>query len=88
MNIYLGNIVFNQVEDMLGYKLTEEDKVVWDEYHSSNADLQGKESCFHVFDMPRCITFRGEKAKEAIIKMFTPDKITKSIGTFMVYEQK
>lgn len=88
MNIYLGNITFNQVEDMLGYALTKEDKELWDKYHNENADLSGMDSSFHVFDMPRCIQFKGEDAKNAIIKMFTPDKIVKSMGKFMVYESK
>lgn len=68
MNIYLGNISFSEVEEKLGYKLTEDDKIIWDEHHSQNADLKEKESCFHVFDIPRCIVFKGEKAKKEISK--------------------
>ena len=71
---------------MLGYKLTEEDKVLWDKYHSQKADLSDKASCFHVFDIPRCIRFKGEEAKNAILKMFTEDKITNPVGQFAVYE--
>jgi len=86
MNIYLGNIQFDQVEEMLGYKLNDDDKIIWDKYHSNNVDFSDKESCFHVFDIPRCIQFKGEEAGNAILKMFMPDKITKSIGTFQVYQ--
>ena len=88
MNIYLGNIQFDQVEEKLGYKLTEEDKLLWDKYYIHNADLSGKESGFHVFDIPTCISFKGEEAKNAILKMFTHDKIVKSVGKFMVYEKQ
>lgn len=87
MDIYLGHIRFDQVEEMLGYKLNEDDKKLWDEYQNDSADLSGKETSFHCFDIPKCIVFKGEKAKDAIIKMFTPEKITKVIGRFMVYEQ-
>jgi len=87
MSIYLGNITFDQVERDLGYALTDDDKKLWDEFHSPAADLSGKDSCFHVFDIPRCITFKGDGAKNAILAMFTPDKITKSVGRFMVYEK-
>jgi hypothetical protein len=83
----LGNITFDQVEDNLGYRLTEEDRKVWNDHHSGAADLSEKESCFHVFDMPRCILFKGEAAKNAIMAMFTPDKIVKSLGTFQVLEK-
>jgi hypothetical protein len=88
MNIYLGNIQFNQIESHLGYKLTDEDKILWDKYHCDVADLSAKESCFHVFDIPRCIKLKGEGAKNAILKMFTSNKITNPIGQFTVYEQK
>lgn len=84
MSIYLGNTQFNQVEDRLGYRLTEEDKKIWAKYHSQNADLSDKESCFHIFDIPRCIHFKGNPAKEAIMKMFTPEKLVNSVGTFQV----
>lgn len=88
MNIFLGNITFNQVEDKLGYKLTDDDKVIWDKYHNDTADLSAKESSFHVFDIPTCIQFKGEEAKNAILKMFTPEKITNPKGQFQVYETK
>ena len=88
MNIYLGNTQFNQVEERLGYRLTEEDKVLWAKYHSQNADLSGKESCFHIFDMPTCIQFKGEPAKNAIMKMFTPEKLINPMGKFEVQSVK
>ena len=84
MNIYLGNIRFDQVYEMLGYELTEDDKEIWNKYHNSKADLSGMESCFHVFDMPRCIHVKGEDAKNAILQMFTPEKCTNPIGQFQV----
>ncbi len=87
MNIYLGNIQFDEIENKLGYRLTEEDKKIWKEFHCDAADLSGKESCFHVFDMPRCIKFKGEGAKSAILKMFTSDKLVNPIGRFQVLEQ-
>jgi hypothetical protein len=88
MNICLGNIQFSEIEKTLGYKLTDEDKIIWDKYHIDNADLSGKDSGFHIFDIPRCIRYKGEEAKNAILKMFTPEKITNPIGKFQVYEQK
>ena len=88
MNIYLGNLQFNQVEERLGYRLTEEDKKIWDKFHSNNASLTDKESCFHVFDMPTCIHFKGEPAKNAILKMFTKDKLVNPVGAFQVMAVK
>lgn len=86
MTIMLGNISFGEVEDKLGFKLTKEDKALWNQYHCELADLSEKESCFHVFDIPRCITVKGEEAKDALLKMFTPEKIVKAMGSFAVYE--
>lgn len=90
MSIFLGNVQFKQVESMLGYRLTEKDREVWDRYHSQNANLSAsdKESCFHIYDIPRCIRFKGDLAKEAITAMFTPEKIVKPMGEFQVYEVK
>lgn len=88
MSIYLGNTQFNQVEERLGYKLTDEDRVLWDKFHCNSADLSEKPSCFHIFDMPTCIHFKGEEAKQAILKMFTPEKITNPVGQFQVMEKK
>lgn len=88
MNIYLGNILFDQVYDHMGYELTESDREIWNKYHSDKADLSDKPSCFHVFDMPKCIHFKGENAKEAILKMFTRDKLKSPKGRFQVQEVK
>ncbi len=88
MSIYLGNIRFDQVEATLGYRLTDEDKATWNEFHSNAADLSDKPSSFHVFDIPRCIQFKGEPAKQAILKMFTSDKLVNPMGKFQVYEKK
>lgn len=88
MSIYLGNILFDQVRDTLGYQLTEADRTIWNQYHNGNADLSGKESSFHVFDIPRCIHFKGEEAKNAIIKMFTREKLVEAKGRFEVCEKK
>ncbi len=88
MSIFLGNITFNQVEEHLGYKLTDEDKVLWDKFHNDKADLSGMDSSFHVFHIPTCIQFKGDAAKDAILKMFTPEKITTPVGQFQVYETK
>ena len=87
MNIKLGNIQFHQVRDFLGYELTEADKKLWDEFHDNKADLSGKESGFHIFETPKCIVFKGEKAKSAILKMFKSNKIVESKGRFAVYQQ-
>lgn len=84
MNIYLGNTTFDQVRDRLGYQLTEEDRIIWNKYHNNNADLSGKESSFHIFDIPVEIHFKGEEAKNAILKMFTPDKLIEAKGKFAV----
>ena len=88
MSIYLGNIRFDQVEEKLGYKLTELDREIWDKYHNDKTDLSGMESSFHVFDIPTCIQFKGEGAKNAILDMFKPGKIVKAVGKFQVYEVK
>ena len=85
--MFLGNLQFNQIESKLGFLLTDEDHKTWNEFHCDDANLNGRESCFHVFDIPRCIIFKGEPAKNAILKMFTSDKITKPMGQFNVYEQ-
>lgn len=87
MNIYLGNTTFDQVRERLGFQLTEEDKLLWDKYHNSKADLSGMDNCFHVFDIPTEIHFKGEEAKEAIIKMFTNDKLVEPKGTIQVCQK-
>lgn len=86
MSIFLGNIQFDEVEEKLGYKLTDDDKKIWDEFHCQKADLSSKDACFHVFDIPRCIQVKGVGAGTAILKMFTPEKITNPMGTFQVYQ--
>lgn len=86
MNIYLGNLQFNEIESKLGYRLTEEDRLIWNEFHNNKADLSGMENCFHVFDIPRCIKFKGNKAKEAILKMFRSENLVNPMGKFAVYE--
>lgn len=90
VTIWLGDVGFHEVAKMLGYKLTESDKAMWNKYYNPNADLSGMEHCFHVFDMPRCIRFRGDEAMDAIKQMFTPDKIIPNagIGQFPVYRQQ
>ena len=88
MSIYLGNIQFDQVLEHLGYQLDKEDKVIWNKYHNNNANLTGKKSSFHVFDMPKEIHFKGEEALKAIMKMFTPDKLIEFKGTFSVCKLK
>lgn len=87
MNFFLGNIQFKEVLNKLGYTLNDDDRELWDKYHSELADLSDKDSCFHIFDMPRCIVIKGEEAKEAILKMFTPDKLTNPMGRIAVYER-
>ena len=88
MNIFLGDIQFNEIESKFGYKPTEADKKLWDEFYCSSADLSksDKESCFHLFDMPRCIQFKGEAAKAAIMEMFDSEKLVNPMGKFHVYE--
>lgn len=86
MGFRLGNLQFDEMEKYLGYRLTEEDKVIWDEFHSQSADLSDKESCFHVFHLPTCITFKGKPAKEAILKMFRPENLVNPVGEFKVYD--
>ena len=88
MNIYLGNTEFDQVLDRLGFKLTEADRLLWNEYHNPKADLSGMDNCFHVFDIPTEIHFKGEKAKEAILKMFSSDKLVTPMGRIQVCEVK
>lgn len=88
MGIVLGNVLFDEIEGRTGYRLTEEDRKLWDQYHNPNADLSGKESSFHVFDIPLCIHFRGEGAKSAILSMFTSEKLIEPKGKFTVHEKK
>jgi len=82
MNIYLGNVTFDSVLKETGYKLTKEDKKIWEKYHSNKADLSENESCFHIFSMPLEIHFKGDDALDALLKMFTPDKIVEDKGEF------
>jgi len=88
MNIYLGNVTFNKVFEETGYKLTEEDKKIWNKYHSNKTDLSEKESCFHIFSMPLEIHFKGDEAKEALLKMFTTDKCVEAKGRFNVIRKQ
>lgn len=74
MNIRLGNVQFDEILDKTGFQLVESDRELWNKYHNNKADLSGMETSFHVFDIPRCIVFKGEDAKNAILEMFTPDK--------------
>lgn len=88
MRVYFGNVTFNKVLEETGYKLTEEeDKKLWDKYHSDKADLSDKESCFHIFSMPLVIHFKGDEAKEALLKMFTPDKCVEPKGCIDVVKK-
>ena len=88
MSIYLGNTKFDQVKERLGYQLTEDDKKLWNKFHNSKADLSEMESSFHIFDMPIEIHFKGDAAKNAILKMFTSDKLVDPKGEFRVCELK
>lgn len=87
MNIYLGNTTFDQVRERLGYQLTEEDREIWNKYHNNSADLSGMDQCFHIFDMPTEIHFKGEEAKNAIIKMFSHEKLVEPKGKFRVCQK-
>ena len=87
MNIYLGNIQFDEIREKLGFELTEEDRKLWEKYYNSNADLSGKENCFHVFDMPRCIHFKGDETGKVILKMFSRDKLVQPMGKIQVYQK-
>jgi hypothetical protein len=84
MGIYLGNLQFDQIREHFGYQLTEEDRKLWNKYHNPKADLSGMESSFHVFHIPTEIHVKGEPAKEALLKMFTPDKLVEPMGEFEV----
>ena len=87
MGFRLGNVKFDEVYEHLGYELTDEDKKIWDKFHNNNANLDGMEQCFHVFAMPLCILFKGQQAKEAILKIFTADKLTNPKGEFQVLDR-
>jgi len=86
--MFLGNLQFHQVKEFLGYELNEEDKKVWNKYHNDKANLDGMNSCFHVFLFPTCIVVKGNDANIAIKKIFTPDKIVEPKGEFRVYVLK
>lgn len=79
MNIYLGNIDFDDIEENYGYKLNEEDRLLWNKYYNHKADLSGMEQCFHCFEIPKCIIVKGNDAFEAIKTIFTKDKLIKGI---------
>lgn len=87
MNIYLGNTEFEQVRERLGYQLTEADKAIWNKYHNPKADLSGMDNCFHIFDIPTEIHFKGEEAGDAILAMFTSDKMVEAKGLIRVYKK-
>lgn len=82
MNVYFGNVTFDTVLRETGYKLTEDDREIWNKYHSNKADLSEKDVCFHIFSMPLQIHFKGDAAKEALFKMFTYDKCVEDKGYF------
>ena len=54
MGIFLGNTQFNQVEERLGFKLSEDDKELWNEFHCDSANLSEKESCLAVLWLNPC----------------------------------
>ena len=87
MSVMLGNIEFDQIEEKLGYRLTEDDRKIWNEFHNSNANLDGMENCFHVFDIPRCIVFKGDVTGEMLLKMFTSNKLVNPVGKFQVFKK-
>lgn len=87
MSILLGNIQFDEVREKLGYQLTEQDRAVWDKYHNNSADLSGMDSSFHVFDIPRAIYFRGDEAKNALLSMFSCDKLVEPKGQIGVFSR-
>lgn len=88
MTLRLGNIQFSEVKEKLGYELTDGDRELWLMYHSNKADLSEKPSCFHVFEIPRCIVFKGEEAKQAILQMFTDEKLVNPVGEICVYQDE
>jgi len=84
----MGNVTFDKVEKRFGFKLTEEDKILYDKFYNQNADLSDMDSCFHCYDMPKSIVFKGEEAKNAIIKIFTEDKLINPMGEIPVLEKE
>ena len=82
--MFLGNIKFDQVEQMLGYKLNEQDKIIFEKYHSDDTELADNK--FHIYHLPISIHFKGEEAKQALLTMFTVDKLVNRVGAFAVYE--
>jgi hypothetical protein len=87
MYIRLGNITFSQVRARMGFELTEADKLLWDKFHNDTANLTGKESCFHIFDMPLCIVIKGEEALTAVQAIFSSDKLVEPMGEIPCYLQ-
>lgn len=84
----LGNVQFEQVKELMGFDLNENDKIIWNKYHNQNADLEGKKESFHVFLMPLCIVVKGDKAIEAIKKIFDNKKLVEPKGEIQVYFKK
>ena len=84
MNILFGNVTFDKVFEETGYKLTEEDRKIWNKYHCNKSDLSEKENCFHIFSMPLEIHFKGDEAKDALFKIFTSEKCIEAKGYFNV----
>ena len=82
--MYLGNVTFNKVFEETFYKLTEEDRKMWNIYDSNKADLSEKDSCFHIFSIPLEVHFKGDESKEALLNIFTPDKCIEAKGHFNI----
>lgn len=89
MKFYIcpGEIKFDEVEEKMGYKLTEEDKEIWNKFYCRDANISKSEmkNCFHIFENPLCVNIKGEEAMEAIEKMFTKDKQIKDIE-FLIFK--
>lgn len=85
MAICRGFVPFQDVEEALGYRLTPEDEILWNQFYAQKADLSDKESCFMAFYTPRVIIIKGEPAKEALLAMFTPNKKVSSKMLFRIF---
>ena len=86
MSALLGTVNFEDVEVYYGYKLTETDKKIWDEYFNQCADFSDAKSSFFCVEHPPCIIYKGESALRAIKQIFTKDKKIKNTECIFVLE--
>ncbi len=86
MQLSLGSLDTPElVEKKLGYRIPQQYHEEFKEMYSRNAKIE--ETGIHIFEMPPSIHFKGDKALEFIMKVFTPENLVESKGYFPVIRQ-